>query len=317
MLLCKRFHKYNYVYFNCDDLNNQSASTCEVWRIIGVFDVDDGTGSYEQRIKLVRGSALPDTKQWDNRESYSEGGCSSCGKNEWEGSLMQIYLNDEGEYYTRSGSAANYGLKTNAKTLISDAKYYLGGATYNEGYGTADAVYLWERGSEVYSYDSYCNYSTWDSNWNNRCTTENYCENNPTDEICSINRSISWVGEVALMYPSDEYLVYANGVDAACYGNPVYCNYNVNSGRYGMPTTGWIYNSNNSEGQNSPTINWFLSPYLNFSSGVFNVESNGQVNIDSSSGVSSSYAVRPVVYLKSSINIISGEGTEQNPYVLQ
>ena len=24
----------NYVYFNCDDLTNQSASICEVWRII-------------------------------------------------------------------------------------------------------------------------------------------------------------------------------------------------------------------------------------------------------------------------------------------
>ena len=29
----------NYVYFNCDDMDNQSASTCEVWRILGVFDV--------------------------------------------------------------------------------------------------------------------------------------------------------------------------------------------------------------------------------------------------------------------------------------
>ena len=33
---------YNYVYFNCDSLDNQNAETCEVWRIIGVFDVDDG-----------------------------------------------------------------------------------------------------------------------------------------------------------------------------------------------------------------------------------------------------------------------------------
>ena len=28
----------NYIYFNCDDYSNQTSSTCEVWRIIGVFD---------------------------------------------------------------------------------------------------------------------------------------------------------------------------------------------------------------------------------------------------------------------------------------
>lgn len=28
----------NYIYFNCDDYSNQSANTCEVWRIIGEFN---------------------------------------------------------------------------------------------------------------------------------------------------------------------------------------------------------------------------------------------------------------------------------------
>ena len=28
----------NYIYFNCSDYSNQSASTCETWRIIGVFE---------------------------------------------------------------------------------------------------------------------------------------------------------------------------------------------------------------------------------------------------------------------------------------
>ena len=28
----------NYIYFNCSDYSNQSSSTCETWRIIGVFD---------------------------------------------------------------------------------------------------------------------------------------------------------------------------------------------------------------------------------------------------------------------------------------
>ena len=28
----------NYVYFNCSDYSNQTSDTCEIWRIIGVFD---------------------------------------------------------------------------------------------------------------------------------------------------------------------------------------------------------------------------------------------------------------------------------------
>ena len=28
----------NYIYFNCDDYSNQTSSTCETWRIIGIFD---------------------------------------------------------------------------------------------------------------------------------------------------------------------------------------------------------------------------------------------------------------------------------------
>ena len=37
---------YNYVYFNCDNLENQTNETCELWRIVGVFYVDDGEGNY-------------------------------------------------------------------------------------------------------------------------------------------------------------------------------------------------------------------------------------------------------------------------------
>ena len=138
----------NYVYFNCDSLSNQSASTCEVWRIIGVFDVDDGTGNYEQRIKLVRGSALPDIKQWNVDVA-----------NDWSNASLKAFLNQNGDYYERSGSASTYGLKENAKTLISDAKYYLGGMHYSDIFGTADSIYLLERGLDVFNYENYCLYN--------------------------------------------------------------------------------------------------------------------------------------------------------------
>ena len=296
----------NYVYFNCDDLSNQSASTCEVWRIIGVFDVDDGTGNYEQRIKLVRGSALPDTKQWDTRNSELDSN-NNWGKNEWVGSLMQTYLNDNGDYYMRSGSAANYGLKTTAKNLISDAKYYLGG-TQGES-GNADAMYIWERGNETFSYDTYCLYSS----LNPKCSI-NYCENNPTDELCNATRNKSWIGKVALLYPSDYALVYAYGVDAGCYGHPLYCQVSGDTMYNSSASMGWIYNSNNLEGQNQIYDNWFVSPLSTVSNFVFGVRLNGSTQ--GYEGASSLKGIRPVLYLSSNVKITSGTGEQNNPFKL-
>lgn len=44
----------NYVYFNCDDYSNQSSSTCEVWRIIGVFNNENLT----HQIKIIRNESI-------------------------------------------------------------------------------------------------------------------------------------------------------------------------------------------------------------------------------------------------------------------
>ena len=49
----------NYIYFNCSDYSNQSSSTCEVWRIIGVFN---------GKVKIMRGSQIG-TYSWDNKNT--------------------------------------------------------------------------------------------------------------------------------------------------------------------------------------------------------------------------------------------------------
>lgn len=59
----------NYVYFNCSNYNNPTASTCELWRIIGVFD---------GKVKLIRSSQIG-TYSWDNRNT-STGAETAYGK---------------------------------------------------------------------------------------------------------------------------------------------------------------------------------------------------------------------------------------------
>ena len=134
---------YNYIYFNCDDLNNQTAETCEVWRIIGVFDVDDGTGNYQKRIKLVRGSAFFNTKEWDE---YNNG----LQSNNWPDATLNIFLN--GNYFNKENDAESYGLKELAQNQIAVAKYYLGGRTWQTvtNYGSTEDMYKWERGMTEY-----------------------------------------------------------------------------------------------------------------------------------------------------------------------
>ena len=129
----------NYVYFNCDDpVENQEynyATSCEVWRILGVFDVDDGEGNVEQRMKLVRGTILKNMQFDSNR------------KNDWTATPLNTYLNDD--YY--NGTVTN-GLKETARDMIGTAKYYLGAVSYIDstlGYGSTEKIYGEERGNII------------------------------------------------------------------------------------------------------------------------------------------------------------------------
>ena len=141
----------NYVYFNCDSLDNQTDSTCEVWRIIGVFDVDDGTGNYEQRIKIVRGSDLATEMKWNNGSNISD----------WTDTNASLKMFLNGDYYNRSGSAEIYGLKVSARNIIEEAKYYLGAFEWKES-NTTEYIYSLERGTTPCYY---CNNDVTKTTW--------------------------------------------------------------------------------------------------------------------------------------------------------
>ena len=107
--------------------NNYVTFNNELWRIIGVFTVEDGNGNTEQRIKIVRNEKLSDNMTWD-----------SSNTNEWSTATLNIYLN--GDYYN--------GIEATSKSMIADTKYYLGGS--NTSSGSAETYYNWERGTTVY-----------------------------------------------------------------------------------------------------------------------------------------------------------------------
>ena len=101
----------NYVTFNN-----------EVWRIIGVFPTDDGTGKIENRIKLIRNESIG-KYYWNTSSS-----------NNWaRPATLNTYLN---ETYLSS-------LTSEAQNMIGSSKYYLGG--FSSVNITSVYMYKYER----------------------------------------------------------------------------------------------------------------------------------------------------------------------------
>lgn len=229
----------NYVYFNGNEL----------WRILGIFKVEDENGNKEERIKIIKNEKLSTNLAWNSNDV-----------NDWVNSSINSYLN--GDYYN--------GFDVTCKNMIADTKYYLGGS--NTHSGGAETYYVWERGTTVYS-----------------------------------GRSKNFIGKISLMYLSDFYGSYALGVDDMCYTNSFNCNENGG----GTPTNSWIYNTNSYSSQ------WTISPYSNNNIFAFSIEAAGTIkDYNNDNRVVNANGIRPVLYLKSDIKIISGDGTEQNPYQL-
>ena len=162
------------------DPNNYVRFNNELWRIIGAFNnIDSGSGIKETRLKIIRDEPIG-SYSWDNKASGTGSSTSSEGSNDWSDSALQIVLNS-GAYYNRTSGQCPYGSKgatvacdfsntgltSEAKTMISNAVWNLGGSSTFDDV-TASTFYERERGTTVYT-----------------------------------GRPTEWTGQIGLMYPSD------------------------------------------------------------------------------------------------------------------
>ena len=91
----------NYVYFNCSDYNNPTADTCELWRIIGVFNnVTKGDGAKENLVKIIRNDSLG-KYHWDYKKNGVGTSTDDNGSNDWSDSQLMMMLNPTS--YLKSG----------------------------------------------------------------------------------------------------------------------------------------------------------------------------------------------------------------------
>jgi len=106
----------NYVTFNN-----------EVWRIIGIFPTDDGTGKIENRIKIIKDQSI------GNKSGDTSGSNNWARPATLNTELNTTYLNS---------------LDSTSQSMIGQAKYYLGGKTPTSNNGYADTplqFYSYER----------------------------------------------------------------------------------------------------------------------------------------------------------------------------
>ena len=273
----------NYIYFNCSDYSNQTSSTCETWRIIGVFN---------GKLKLIRNESIGDYS-WDNKNT-STGAETNYGKNDWTTARLMKLLNPSDYYkvdsndnnlgqslYYNGASGKCYSDQNNAtvdcdftstgikndetRNMIAETTYNLGGWTDSKIY--PNEIYGYERGTTVYT-----------------------------------GRPPTWTGKIALAYPSDYgYATDLNQCKQTLYD---YDNSTCTSNNWMKA----IITNNGSD------YGGLLNHNSSFSAYAWSVFSGGDVDDYGC------YAIGgvPVLYLSSELGIEAGagDGSSSNPYKL-
>ena len=300
----------NYIYFNCNtsNPNKMNDTTCEKWRIVGLMNnIEDALGNTASRVKIMRNDSFG-KYVWDTSTTSVNNGA---GVNQWgestyengttyEGAdlmrelntdyLGNITVGTDGKWYNGFENAKGANMPTstlnqNAQNMIQDVKWNTGAVIFNNTDRYVKSVYENERSNTT----------------GKTCTSGTFCND-------TVLRTLTWVGKVALMYPSDYGYSTSGGLTTnkeTCLSTRFY-NWS-DSGMSDCKSNSWIYDSNNWQLTISPSI-------LSTSSiGEIFIFNDGPIGITDSSNKGT---VRPSLFLKNNVMIYSGEGSESNPYKL-
>lgn len=224
----------NYIYFNCSDYSNQSSSTCETWRIIGIFD---------GKVKIMRNNTIGKLA-WD----YDKNNNSSLTTydNNWHTSTLQKLLNNS--YYNGTGTITYYnsdsangsvslnmnniGIKnTKTRNMISETNWYLGGSDTISDF-QSNQFYQYERGIQK------CSSCTYEIIWKGNIALPyvsdysyssdfSICTDTPSAYVC---RGTNW------MYP----IMTADGTQNSWLLTP---NSGISYNAWYVPSGGYVYYS--------------------------------------------------------------------------
>lgn len=314
----------NYMYFNCTTnvQSQMNESTCELWRIIGIFNnVEDENGNTGSGVKIIRDKDV-ESRSWDNSPSSVNDGN---GINQWgestyvngllyEGADLMLQLNfdylgitgpdvsinnkknilprflSEGQI---ANPISNYALNETYINMIQPVKWYTGATVLV----TESDI---EEHNEEHAMTNQLYYSERDGNLGKLCAAGDDCND-------TVDRTATWIGKVALINASDAG--YATKGDQ---------NFNKNS-CLEIPMTEWdsqkIECLNNSWLFSKSYSMWTLDAFTlsNSASTVLAVGTSGLLDYSAAWNLSDVY---PTLFLKNSLEIISGDGSKTSPFIV-
>jgi len=270
--------------------NNYVMFNEELWRVIGLVNTPNG-----QRVKLlhdvaITGSVFDVSTPMINNDK---------GINSWENSKIKTLLN-EGIYYNRESgicytdqnnvtSLCDFtikGLQMFSKRMIDIVKW-----NYSSN---GDVSFDNIKTSLFYNLER-------SNNTGKMCTETSACND-------WLNRKTIWQGLVGLLYPSDYSYATSGGEKnsrVGCLSTALY--FWNQEGFSDCKANDWISNSNYYQ-------LLLMSSNLNDSASyVYFLSRQGNV---ATQYARNAFHIRPSIYLKENVRVISGDGSEDNPYTL-
>ena len=298
----------NYIYFNCStqDESQMNDTTCEKWRIIGLFNnIEDENGVSSSKVKIMRNNSLGQYT-WDYSDSSLN---QSQGINQWgpsgnyEGSDLMLELNNDylgnitqgidGKWYgynfdddgIRTDKPTTI-LNTNSQSMIETVKWYTG----------TSSTSLASEGESATGFSLYVNER------NNSAT--NFCTGTRCND--TVERTPYWIGKIGLIYASDgAYSIFNGSIEdkKECLGTVVETW--IDCGSYS-----WL-------SQGDTTSLWTMSSVATSSdaSYVYALLTGGYYA--DGDPASNSWDVHPTLYLKENVKVLSGDGSSSNPYKIK
>ncbi len=268
----------NFICFGTTDKTACTANQDKyMYRVLGVFS--DAKG--KNHVKLIKYKQLGSTYAWDTKEKYDKS---------WEESDMYKGLN--GSYF-----------------LTNTTYDYLQDTTWN------NRIENWTWSAvNTKTYEDINNYIDYFEsspkgiylNEMQKTSTGTLCTNHNSGAInCNGGVWTNPVAKIGLMYESDYALSLGSSALVLTRGGDT----NIS-----LLKTGWMHQSNNDASKSSHE--WTLSRCgeITFYFSAWNVFSDGRVN---SNIVTMSNGVRPVFYLTSNAKTSGGDGTLDNPFILE
>ena len=256
----------------------------EMWRIIGVFTETTGAGTEEELVKIIREVPLTNAEV---PETYTYNGTEMTMKN-----ISGNYANYQ--YAYMSWNYNTYFSQTNKNDWTkASLQYYLNDETSGASsyYNSINPTY--QNMIEMVQY----NISNVDYG---KTASETY--NDERSGNVHADSVATWTGKIGMMYPSD----YAYAVENSAWS--------VITTNYGYAPQLNTNTLNNWMSDNLRSGEWTISPASDASGNV--MMAYGMGVISSASVNQFPQAISPVIYLKSSVKITGGIGTEGNPYTL-